>query len=330
MSRPETLPRPIRGAPVTAILGLLPLVIFALVLGGIAVRAPNILSGASLALILTQSLPAVLVCIGLAAVVMAGGDDVVSGGIDLSIPSTAVLGAGIAAELLVSGHPAWLAVLAALAAALAVGLVNALLVTRIGMTPLLATLAVSGAAIGLTKVVTASRRIDLDHPLVVTLRDGHVGGVPLGVAIVAGVALLAWHLLHRTRWGMALQAAGGSRDAAETMGVNTRRIQAQSFVFASFFGFAAGFFVLARGSGSTPGVEETLMMEMVLATFLGATFSPRRVVTLWGAVAGAVLVTAISVGFKTIGVDVFWTGLIKGVLICAVVALSAVAQGGRR
>jgi ribose transport system permease protein len=71
------------------------------------------------------------------------------------------------------------------------------------------------------------------------------------------------------------------------------------------------------------------MLEMVLATFLGAAFSPRRVVTMWGAVLGAVLVTAISIGFKSMGVDVFWTGLIKGALIVVVVALSTLAQRKR-
>lgn len=65
---------------------------------------------------------------------------------------------------------------------------------------------------------------------------------------------------------------------------------------------------------------EELLLEVVLATFLGAAFSPRRVVTLWGAVLGAVLVTALSVGFKSIGVNVFWTGCIKGALILIIIA----------
>ena len=81
-----------------------------------------------------------------------------------------------------------------------------------------------------------------------------------------------------------------------------------------------GMFVLARGSGSSPGSEESLLLEMVLATFLGAAFSPRRVVTVWGAILGAVLVSALSVGFISIGVNVFWTGCIKGGLILLVVA----------
>src|SRR5690606_16615770 len=142
--------------------------------------------------------------------------------------------------------------------------------------------------------------------------------------------LIAFHLVHRTRWGMHLQAAGGSRDAAEISGLKVDRLVAESFVLAAVMGFICSFFILARGSGSSPGVEDNLMLEMVLATFLGAAFSPRRVVTLWGAVIGALFVTAISVGFKTMGVDVFWTGLVKGTLIVVVVTMSTVQQRMRR
>ena len=123
-----------------------------------------------------------------------------------------------------------------------------------------------------------------------------------------------------------MQATGGSRDAAEISGIATRRLVALSFMLAAFAGWLASVFVLARGSGSSPGTEETLLLEMVLATFLGAAFSPRRVVTVWGAVLGAVLVSALTVGFISIGINVFWTGCIKGALILLVVASAAAGR----
>ena len=308
------------------IVGTLPLLIFGGVLVYIGMNAPNFLTARNLELVLMQSLPVVLVCAGLSAVVMALGDDVVAGGIDLSIPASAVLCAGIIAQMLSLGYPLVLCAAVALAACLVVGALNAALVTRIGMTPLLTTLAMFVAVVGVNNVVTASRRIDIDHPWITALRAQDVVGIPLGIVSVAVVVAVLFFALHRTRWGLNLQAAGGSRDAAEISGLRVDRLVAQSFLLAAFTGFLCGLLVLARGSGSSPGVEDNLMLEMVLATFLGAAFSPRRVVTMWGAVLGAVLVTAISIGFKSMGVNVFWTGLIKGSLIVAVVALSALSQ----
>ncbi|WP_299965820.1 ABC transporter permease [uncultured Roseobacter sp.] len=309
--------------------GFLPVIIFAGVLVYISFNAPNFVTLRNLELIVMQSLPVVLVCAGLAAVVMAGGDDVVSGGIDLSIPATAVLSAGITAQMLSLGYPLLFCAAAALAASTVVGVLNALLVTRIQMTPLLTTLAMFVAVVGANNVVTASRRINVDHPWIIALRAQDVGGVPLGIVVVALVVAAAFFLLHQTRWGLNLQAAGGSRDAAEISGLNVNRFIDQSFLLAAFTGFICGFFILARGSGSSPGVQDNLMLEMVLATFLGAAFSPRRVVTMWGAVLGALLVAAISIGFKSMGVNLFWTGLIKGSLIVLVVAFSAISQRAR-
>lgn len=308
------------------VIGVLPILVFVGVLVYIGLHAPNFWTRTNFELILVQSLPVVLLCIGLSAVVIAGGDDTVSGGIDLSIPATAVLSGGIVAQLLATGYPLGVAALAALAAALAVGAINAALVTRVRMTPLLATLTVMVAVVGVKNVVTQSRRIAVGDPWVMELANGRVFGVPTGILIVLVVSLLAFHVVHRTRWGLNLQAVGGSRDAAEVSGLKVDRLVAQSFILAAFMGFVCSFIVLARGSGASPGVEDNLLLEMVLATFLGAAFSPRRVVTLWGAVIGALFVTAVSVGFKTMGIDVFWTGLIKGTLIVVVVTMSTVQQ----
>ena len=193
------------------LIGYLPLIIFAVVLVYISMNAPNFLTFRNLELILMQSLPVVLVCAGLGAVVMAGGDDVVSGGIDLSIPATAVLSAGITAVLLTQGWPLLVCAVAALLACLLVGLINAVLVTRIGMTPLLTTLAMFVAVVGVNNVITSSRRINVDHPWIVALRAQDIVGVPLGIILVALIVGVIYFATHRTPWGLNLQAAGGEQ-----------------------------------------------------------------------------------------------------------------------
>jgi ribose transport system permease protein len=308
-----------------------PLLLFALLLTFFALRAPNFLDWQNLATILKQSVPLAILCCGLATVVIAGGDDVVKGGIDLSIPANSVLVAAIIAQLVVHGGVAVpVALLLAALAGLAVGVVNAALVVAVGMTPLLATLATSVAVVGLTKVVTSSRRINLDGPIVTVLRDGSVLGVPLAVLLMLLVGGGFFYAMHWTRWGLQLQAVGGNRDAADISGLPSNRRTVQAFLVAALAAVIAAPAILARGSGSSPGSDETLLVEMVLATFLGAAFSPRRVVTVWGAILGAVLVNALSNGLALMHVDIFWIGGIKGALILVVVATAAIRSGNQR
>jgi ribose transport system permease protein len=308
-----------------------PLILFGLLLLYMALFAPYFLEWQNITTIFRQTVPLSILCFGLATVVVTGGDDVVVGGIDLSIPAGSVMAAAICSVLLVKfnvGLP--IALTMAVLAALAVGIVNAALVVVVGLTPLLATLASSVAVVGITKLITSHRRINVDHPFINSIRDDSFIGIPISVLIMLLVFLIIAFLIHQTPWGMRMQAVGGSRSAAEISGLKPAKYIAQSFFIASVIGAIASVTIIARGSGSSPGTEDSLLIEMVLATFVGAAFSPRRVVTIWGALLGALLVNGLSNGFALMRVDIFWIGGIKGALILIVVATAAIQRRGER
>ncbi len=308
-----------------------PLILFGILLIYMAIFAPYFLEWQNLMTIFRQTVPLSIICFGLATVVITGGDDVVVGGIDLSIPAGSVMAAAICSVLLVKfnvGLPTALTV--AVLAALAVGIVNAFLVVIVGLTPLLATLASSVAVVGITKLITSHRRINVNHPFINAIRDDSFLGLPVSVVIMILVFLIIAFLIHQTPWGMRMQSVGGSRSAAEISGLKPAKYIVQSFFIASVTAAIASVTIIARGSGSSPGTEDILLIEMVLATFMGAAFSPRRVVTIWGALLGALLVNALSNGFALMRIDIFWIGGIKGALILVVVATAAIQRRGER
>lgn len=322
---------PTAGARLTR--GLLrrgPILMFALVLAYIAARSPAFLSSANLLASLVQAAPIAIVSFGLAAVVMGGGDDVVAGGIDLSIPAGAALATAIISDQLTNlGAGFAQAVLLASVAALLVGVVNAFLITVVGLTSILSTLATYATVVGIVRVLTANRRINVDHPSILFFRDERFLGVPMVVVLML-VAFGAFaFVMHRTPYGVRVQAVGGNRDAAETSGLRARPYTASTFVLAGAAAGIAAVALTARGSGMSPGIDERLMIDMVLATFLGATFSPRNVVTVPGALLGAVLVALMSNGLILLRIDNSWVDGMKGVLILIVVASAALQQRER-
>ena len=323
--------RPVDGRRVLRLLiARFPLVVFALLLVYLSVRSEFFLEWRNISSILRQSAPDAILAAGLAVVVTAGGDDIVSGGIDISLPAAATLGVGILSDQLVDGRNLVVALLLAAAAVVAVGMANALLVVKVSLTPLLATLASSVAVVGITKWATNNRRITVDHPFINGVRDGTVASVPLPAVFALGVLAVFSFWVHRTRFGLQLQASGGSRAAAEISGLNPDYYLARAFVIASFAAVVAAVVLTARGSGLSPGIEERLLLDMVLATFVGAAFSARRVVTVPGAMLGALLVKALGSGFQLLNVDIFKVGMLKGILILIVVASAALDVGRRR
>ena len=308
-----------------------PLIIFAALIAFLAVGSPSLLSAGSVTSIFVQAAPIAVISIALAFVVIGGGDDVVAGGIDLSLPATAALATAIMSDQLTNQNSSFMvAFLYGLAAALAVGLVNSFLVSFIGLTSILATLATSVSVIGIIRVITTNKRINVEDPTIIYIRDGQILGVPVAVIIMLICAAVFSFIFQRTRYGLQVQAVGGSLDAASASGIKTKPLMASTFVLAAFVASIAAVLLVARGSGSSPGMEERLLVDMVLATFVGAAFSSRNVVTVLGAMLGAILVTFMATGLILNRTDNSWVDGWKGLLILIVVTAAALQNRSKR
>lgn len=126
-----------RGRPgLATLIEKFPLILFLALLVWLSVQSPYFLSWQNISLMLVQSVPLAILCFGLVCVIAVGGDDVVSGGIDLSLPATAVLGVALLSLGLAEWHTPYLLLLALLAAVcLLCGAINGLLVLAAGLPP---------------------------------------------------------------------------------------------------------------------------------------------------------------------------------------------------
>ncbi len=315
----------------TLLIEKFPLILFVGLLVWLSIQSPWFLSRENISLMLVQSVPLAILSFGLVVIIATGGDDVVSGGIDLSLPAIAVMGVALLSLGMTDWHTGYgLLFLLLAGATLLCGGVNALLVMGAGLPPLLATLSTSVAFTGLTDLLTGQRRISVSDPLMVAFRDNQLWGIPLPLIYLLLVFVLFQALLHHSRPGQHLQAVGGNRDMAQMSGLNVFGLSLASWLIAAVAAGLAVFPILAQGSGSSSGTATPLLLETVLATYVGSAFSRRRVVTVWGALLGAVLVNALSNGLALLGVNIFWTGMIKGILILLVLAASALRQKGAR
>ena len=290
-----------RGRPgLATLIEKFPLILFLALLVWLSVQSPYFLSWQNISLMLVQSVPLAILCFGLVCVIAVGGDDVVSGGIDLSLPATAVLGVALLSLGLAEWHTPYLLLLALLAVVcLLCGAINGFLVLAAGLPPLLATLSTSVAFTGLTDLLTGQRRIAVSDPLMVAFRDNSVLGLPWPLIYLLGVFILFQFLLHHSRFGQHVQAVGGNRDMAQMSGLNVRRLTLLVWLLA---GIAAGLAILpllSQGSGSSSGTATPLLLETVLATFIGAAFALVALKTWhlpWQAAVGCALLGGVLIG----------------------------------
>ncbi|MEV7177451.1 ABC transporter permease [Kitasatospora sp. NPDC093679] len=230
---------------------------------------------------LVQVAPVVIVALGMALVI---GTE----GVDLSVGSTMALASALLPLYL--GYGLVPALLIALLAGIAVGLVNGTLVSVVGLQPIVATLALFVGGRGLALVVADGRLKQIVNPDLLALGSGSLLGVPWTVLIAGALALLVAGLVHRTTFGRRLVAVGGNRTAAGLAGLPVRRILCGVYVICGVFAALAGVLATARLTASDPSALGTLMeLSAITAVVVGGTPLTGGSVRVLGTVTGALL-----------------------------------------
>ncbi len=293
------------------------------------IRSPVFLQPFNILNVLRQVAVLAIASFGMAAVVMGGGTHVIAGGIDLSIGANIGLVTAVSALLVRSGQSFALALAASLFVALAVAMLNATAVVYLGVLPLLATLAMMYIASGVELLLTNNTIVSVDSALVRVVAESNVLEIPVPVVVLLLMFLLYYVLLHRTPAGVHIQAVGGSREAAQTSGLHVKQYLIISYLLSGLAAAVSSLLVLARLSGSTPGIGSLILLDIVLATYVSATFSRRWMVNIPGVLLGAFFVGILTNGFTLINIPTYWVHGIKGVLVLFVVSATALQQKGK-
>jgi ribose transport system permease protein len=292
---------------------------FAGIVVAFALAAPGFLNPVNLLNVLQQSAILALLAFGLTVVVIGGGGDVVTGGIDLSVAANLGLSAAIYATTIQKGYPDALAIAACLASGVAVGAVNALAVTVLRIVPLLATLAVAKIVSGLEFVLTQNSVVTASSPFLSWLADNGPLAVPVMAYALILTTLIAWPVAQATPYGLRLQAVGAHREAARAAGLPVKAYVAASYMVSGLFSALAGVLSAAYLTGSSPGSAD-ILLSVVVAALLGVVFSPRLTPTIGGAALAVLFIGLLNNGFQLVNISSYWVSGVEGALILFVVA----------
>ncbi len=303
--------------------------ILALAVGAFALAAPGFATASNLVNVVEQSTVLALLAFGMTIVVVAGGPDVIRGGIDLSLAANLGLCDAVYAATANAGHCDLLAAVLALGTGGLVGLVNAAAVTGFGVLPLLATLATMNVCAGAELVITQNTVLTASSPLLGFISGAAAFGLSMTDWILVAVTLLLVFLMHATPLGLRLRAVGGHERAARAAGLPVRLIGASAYVAAGLLVGVAAIVQAARLSGSSPGSGD-ILLSVVLTSLLGVVFSRRLQPTVGGTLAAVLFIGCLVNGFQLLNVSSYWVNGIEGALILSVVALRSAAQHAGR
>lgn len=247
---------------------------------------------------------------------------------DLSIGSMVSFSQVLLGALAVkSGWPLLPAILATVAACALVGLVNAILVVRVGVGSFIATLGSGTLLMGLAILITNSQPIAEIPAALTTISTNQIFGIQLVFWYgLAGVFVL-WYVLSQTTLGRWLYFAGANPEAARLNGVPVARLRSGALVVSATVAGIAGIFYSGVFGTADPISGEAFLLPAFAAAFLGATAVDPGRFNAWGTFLSVFLVSVGIVGLSFITGQVGWISFVfnGGVLVIAVAAQRLVA-----
>lgn len=230
---------------------------------------------------LVQAAPICIVALGMALVI---GTE----GIDLSVGSVMALTAALIPLYL--GYGAGPAIIVALLAGVVAGVFNGVLVSYVGIQPIVATLGLLVAGRGLALVIADGQLVDVRDPSFLALGSGDLAGIPVSVLVASVLAVAAGLLVSRTTFGRRLVAIGGNRAASTLAGLPVRRVLVGVYAICGLLASVAGVLATARLGAGDPATTGLLMeLSAITAVVVGGTPLTGGRVRILGTVMGAVL-----------------------------------------
>ncbi len=320
MDATATVARPQRSRPAASLLAarygtlVAALVIFA----GFALASGRFVSASNLTNILIQISVLTVISSGLTVAVA-------SGEFDLSVGEVAGLSGVLVAGLMVwQGLPVIGAIVAAVLAGTVIGIVNGLLVTRLRIPSLIATLAMGPIALGLNYAYDGGDSIYASFPRgFYAIATGRVAGViPVPTCIAAVMAAGFYVLLNHTRLGRAVVATGANIQAARLSGIQVNRCRLVALALSALGAALGGVMLTARLGTGQPGAGEPYLLDSLTAVFLGMTaFKPGRA-TVQGTLVGVAIIGMLDNGLNLLGAPFYLQNEVRGVVMITAVSFA--------
>ncbi len=267
--------------------------------------------------ILNRAAPLVLVATGMTLVIATRGIDISVGAV------VAIAGAAAATVLASNAVPTSTLVAQALCAALVVGVLsgmwNGLLVSFVGMQPIIATLILMVAGRGVAQLLTAGQIIPIGAPGYLFVGGGYLLGVPFSVWIATFAVLATALLVEGTALGLFIRAIGVNPVATRLVGLRSKAIVFAVYGFSGLTASIAGI-LISSNVRSADGNNAGLLLELdaILAVTLGGTSLLGGKFSLAGTVLGALIIQTLTYTTYSIGVPPEATLVVKAAVVLAV------------
>ena len=243
---------------------------------------------------------------------------ILSGGIDLSVESTACLAGLVAGHL--SANPL-IAVLAGLAIGAVIGFFNGIVLEKSKVQPFIFTLAMSRLVRGLVLAYTKGKNFYNIDPRFTAIVKFNILGIPMLVIMFAIIVALTYLALNKSKYGRYVYSVGSNEEASRLSGIRTSRIKISTYLIAGILAALAGVLLTSRLAGAETNAAEGWSLDAVSMVIIGGTSMRGGRGGVLNTLLGIFLIAVLDNGMTLLGVPTNFNMMIKGILMVIAVLL---------
>ena len=158
-------------------------------------------------------------------------------------------------------------------------------------------------------------RNEISNDTYSAIGNNNVFGVPIVVILTAVACLIMHYLLSQTRFGQHTYAMGASQQAARRAGIGIKNLTMKIYLLAAIMAGVAGVLYTGRFSAGAAQAGEPLLLDSIAAVVIGGASLFGGSGTIWGTIAGSLVIAVIQYGLVFIDVEPFWQFIAVGTVI---------------
>ena len=300
---------------------------------GLWIMSPAFRSPTSLMLIGLEAAALGLVAAGQTFVILTGGIDLsVEAMVSFAgvIAAIMIAGTNVSGGQIAGGFPSWIAIPVALAAGLAIGAGQGVLVTAFRMNPLIVTLGVRSILLGAALVLSRGSGIYIKKDEMLGFITGRIEvlgiNIPIPLILTIIIYIICWVVLKRTKFGRYVYAIGGNETSARLSGVRTHLVKLSVYAIAGLLAAMAGILVMGRLESGAYQNGTNLTLMSVAAVVIGGTALTGGIGGIWGTLIGVFMIRLVDAGL----VYMSFPSQAKEIMIGAIIVLAVLIDTWRR
>lgn len=224
---------------------------------------------------------------------------IATGGIDLSIGTVCIASAVVAGKAFTAGLvPLWMTVPMMIAIGTLFGLINGLLVARLGLPGFIATLGTMMFSRGLSALIVADPNVFYPTGSWYNRVFSNNNGIPTGIIWVVGFTLVCGYIMYKNRIGRYILSIGSNEEATRLSGINTQKFKTYAYIIS---GMAAGIAAVFWSASFTTVASATgngMELDAIAGVYIGGTSAAGGVASVTGSAIGAALLVVIRSGLN--------------------------------